>query len=208
MTASAVLFLAFVANVGADRHRGTMSGGESGDAPLGIVIERFLRDNIGAVVIGAIVMYVIWTRVVAQYQSMQANKEQASARLSDEELRQSVLRARQRQQAYIAEQTKLDAEVRRQREEHEREERARIAEEIQMKKLQGPTTASPAQPPRPATAPQQVPTPQSEQQRGPLSRLPKLPGGERDSYRPSTVQSSGNGGHYKPSGPNCRKRGG
>jgi hypothetical protein len=113
-----------------------------------------------------------------------------TAAASAEERAEAIRIAREKQQAYVAEQTKKDAELRKERQHRELEERARKAEEI-----------------RNARASKQSGTAGDD---GPLSRLPRLPGGSRDSYQPSTQQGGNSGGGYRPSNPNiCKlKRGG
>jgi hypothetical protein len=164
---------------------------------LAQTVEIFIRTNIMFILFGLLAAYYLFNKCRERMQEWQSAGERRNVRLSEDELRESVLRARMKQQEYITEQTKKDTEARKLKQEQELQERIRAAEAAKAQRLGDGTSGH-----RLGDG-----SPGPDAPSGPLSRLPKLPGGERSSYRPSTV-GNGNGGHYQPSGPNSRKRGG
>jgi Sec-independent protein translocase protein TatA len=156
-----------------------------------VVIEGFLRQY-WTFIIAAIALVYFGAKKLKDLREDTAASRAAKRvdRAATAEDRAEAIRlARERQQQYVAEQSKKDEEVRKQKQAEALEERMRRAEAAGTK-TGGSRVGSAAE------------------EQGPLSKLPRLPGGSRDTYQPTST--GGGGGGYRPSNANiCKlKKGG
>lgn len=169
--------------------------------------DEWVRENFMFLLLGGVALWYAFRRVKEQVVVVQSDRTRKV--LTDEERLAAMAEARARQQAYVLEKTKEDEELRKARKAQELADKLRLRDEAAEKdgnKLGGDEpkprdTKRGAQPP-----PKADDTTDDKGERGPMKKLPKLPGGERDHYRPSYGQSGGSS--YKPSGFKRPSRGG
>eukprot|EP00672_Neobodo_designis_P015889 CAMPEP_0174835480 /NCGR_PEP_ID=MMETSP1114-20130205/5428_1 /TAXON_ID=312471 /ORGANISM="Neobodo designis, Strain CCAP 1951/1" /LENGTH=162 /DNA_ID=CAMNT_0016069429 /DNA_START=39 /DNA_END=527 /DNA_ORIENTATION=- len=152
-------------------------------------IESFVRANWTFVIAALLAGYfgIQYLRTMLQDRAGRKETERIRDVVTEEERAERVRAARERQQAYVAEQTKKDEELRRERQQRELEEKilkSQAAQAARNARGAGNTTGG-------------------SNQDGPLSKLPRLPGGSRDSYEPTSTGGGSCG--YRPSNPNIAK---
>jgi hypothetical protein len=148
-----------------------------------ITLETLVREYLLFVVISAGALYYLWTRF-QQYLEDRKAVPPPPAEVQQQQRIEAMRAARERQQAYVTELSKQDEEVRKIKQAKELEERFQRAEALRRENE--------------ATA---------QQGGAPLGRLPKLPGGSRDTFRPSYTGSD-RPSRYTPSAPGGGKKGG
>jgi len=163
------------------------------------LVDQLVREYFMFIVVGVLVVWLLWSRVRNKLEDVKSQATHRSAKITDEDRLERMLAARERQQQYVTEATKRDAEEREAKRKRELEEReaklaaakAKAADPGTGRTLGGGDGAAP-QPPAPGGT-----LPRGEF----MARLPRLSGGEgyeRDTTRPS--YTPGGGGGYRPSG--------
>ena len=169
--------------------------GGSSAIPDANTIENFIRQYFMFLLVGAAVLYVFWGRMTRKVEDWRSASQSSKARLSDAEQLAALREARLRQQQYVSECTERDAEVRKAKKAQELEQKLALSNEARLRREaeqlgRGPSSA---------------PTLGGDAAQGPMARLPKLPGGSRDTFRPSYQPNGGHTAGYRPSGPACAR---